>query len=300
MDILERTGVIEKLSNGELGIKAIDNEEYTFPTYREIIKRMKENRETLKTKIEQGFSQLLIVPFGMKLDDLIERYRQVIIEHHRDGKLLGTKGDSADPDEPLELNEGKPVWVWGDYEDADVEGKLIYHPEEFSEEHGGKTKEEIIEERGGFTVLLLEDLPNIPREGKGETIKDRPQFETNQSPSQYLEALRTDSVYQDETGMTPEDWITYAITHLEQTDQVVDDFKGNGSVSFQLGAYFPASGCIPSAFWRRGLQQARLSGNGSEGPNSVDGVRGNQQACLSGNGSEGPNSVAGVRGAVRV
>jgi hypothetical protein len=78
-NILEKTGILEKLSTGEMGIKAIDNKEYAFPTYQEIAKKMRENKEILKTKIEQGFTKLLIVPFGMKLDDLIEKYKQVIL-----------------------------------------------------------------------------------------------------------------------------------------------------------------------------------------------------------------------------
>ena len=273
-DILERTGVIGELSDGELGIKAIDNEEYTFPAYREIAERMKENRETIQTKIEQGFTQLLIVPFGMNLGDLIERYEQIIIEHHRDGKLLATKKDPSDPDEPLELNESEPVWAWSEYKDADVNGDLVYHPKKFSKEHRGRTKEDILKEQGGFTILLLEDLPNIPREGEGKTIEDRPQFETNKTANQYLEELQDNPAYISEVGMTPEDWITYAITHLEQTDQVVDDYQGNGSASLQLGACFSASGRVPSAYWVRDSQRAVLGGDGPENSDFARGIRG--------------------------
>jgi len=118
-----------------MGIKGIDNKEYAFPEYSEIIKGMRENKEMLKTKIEQGFNQLLIVPFGMKLDDLIEKYRQVLLKHHREGKLLATKENPADPDEPLELDENQPVWVWQKYNNADINGKLVYFPQEFSQNH---------------------------------------------------------------------------------------------------------------------------------------------------------------------
>jgi hypothetical protein len=42
---------------------------------------------------------------------------------------------------------------------------------------------------------------------------------------------------------------------------VIDDWKGNGSVSYQAGAYFPSSGVVPVAYWYRGDRQANLGGN---------------------------------------
>jgi len=272
-EIMERNGILEKLSTGELGIKAIDNQEYNFPTYQEITKRIKENKEILKTKTEQGFNQLLIVPFGMKLNDLIEKYEQVILKHYREGKLLATKEKETDPDEPLELNESQPVWVWDKYQNADTNGELVYFPEEFSKNHSGKTKQEILKEQGGFSVILIEDLPNIPREGKGKEIKGRKQLEANQTPNQYLETLKTNVDYKNETGMTPEEQIIYAIKYLEEKNQVIDDWQGKGSLSFQLGAYFTAGRNVPDAHWYRVIRRASLNRSVPEYSDSSYGVR---------------------------
>ena len=240
----------------------------------EISKMMRENQEVLKTKTEQGFTNLLIVPFGMKLDDLIERYKQVILKHHKAGKLFATKKEPKEPDKPLELDEKEPVWAWGKYKNADTEGELVYYPKEFFQEnHQGKTKKEILEKEGAWNILFIEDLPNIPREGKGETIGERKQLEANKTPKEYLNALQDESIYQNETGLTPEDQLTYAILHLEQTDQVIDDYSGHGSASYQLGAYFPASGYVPSAYWCRGTRRAGLDGGNPGLRDSDDGVR---------------------------
>jgi hypothetical protein len=95
-EILQRTGILEKLSSGEMGIKGIDGKEYAFPTYQEMTKRMRENKEMLKTKIEQGFIKLLIVPFGMKLDDLIEKYKEVLWRHYKERKLFATMNNPND------------------------------------------------------------------------------------------------------------------------------------------------------------------------------------------------------------
>lgn len=256
-EILERTGILEQLSSGEMGIKGIDNEEYAFPSYQEITQRMRESEEALRPKTEQGFIRLQITPFGMKLDDLIEKYKQVILKHHKEGKLLATKENPFDPDEQLELDENNPVWLWGNYRNADVnDGEMVYYPKEFSSNHQGKTKQEVLKEQGGWNILLAENLPNIPRKNKGEKIKGRKQLEAGKTPYQYLETLKTDPNYQNETGMTPEDQITCAIIHLEQTDQVIDDYRdsGKGSGSYQLGAYFSADGFVPGFYWdRRGV-----------------------------------------------
>jgi len=261
--ILEKTGILEKLSSGEMGIKGIDNHEYAFPKIDEIIAKMKKNKEVLKTKAEQGFQKLLIVPFGMKLDDLIEKYGEVILKHHKEGKLFATKKKPSDSDESLGFDENQPVWRWYGFDGADTKGKLVYYPKEFSKNHQGKTKKQVLDQtKQGFNILLIEDLPNIPKEGEGETTKGRKQLETNKNPREYLKAIQTNPTYQNEQGMTPEDQIVYAITHLEQTNQVIDDYKGNGSTSWQLGGYFHASGDAPVARLDRGDRPGiTLSGN---------------------------------------
>lgn len=278
--ILERVGVLEKLSSGELGIRGIDNKEYAFPGYKEIVGRLKENKELMETKAEQGFTKLLIVPFGMKLDDLIEKYRQVVLQHYvgmpdpqdpskripdlQKTKLFAAKKDPQNPKEqlvPLELDENQPVFVWDAYQNADIEGKLVYYPNKFSQdpqEHRGKTKLELLQkEKQGFHILLLEDLPNIPREGQGKEIQGRKQLEANKAPNTYLQQLQ-EKPYQGESGLTPEDWLTYAISHLEETDQVIDDWQGKGSINYNLGGYFPSSGSVPHAYWDRVPRRAYL------------------------------------------
>ncbi len=257
-DILKDLGIVKKLRSGELGITAIDNKEYPLPKYEDILQRMESEKETIKTKEQQGFTKLLLVPFGMKLDDLIEKYKEVILKHHKQGKLFATKKNPAEPNEKLELDQNEPVWVWDQYKEADQKGELIYFPKEFSKNPQGKTKKELIKEQGSWNVILIEDLPNIPRENQGKTIKGRAQLEANQTPNEYLETLQQDKQYKNEQGMTPEDQLTYAILHLEQTNQVIDDYQGNGSLSYQLGAYFPASGHVPRAYWRRVDRQAGL------------------------------------------
>lgn len=269
MNILEKVGILETLSSGQIGIKGIDNKEYPIPSYtqiRERIKESQEHHEFLETKADQGFTKLLLVPFGMSLDALIEKYKEVIIKHHQEGKLLATKENQHDPDEQLELNANEPIWVWDQYSQADKEGKLVYYPTQFTENnHQGKTKQELLnEEKTGFHILLAEDFPNIPKEGKGKEIgtkHKRKQIEANKTPEEYLRMLQNYREYKGELGQTPEDRIIYAITHLEETNQVIDDYQGKGSISYQVGGWFPVSlgvPDVPDAYWFRVDQRAYL------------------------------------------
>ncbi len=272
-NILQKTGILEKLTNGELGIRRIDGKEYQFPTLEEITKRLRERKEALKPKLEQGFNKLLIVPSGMFLGKLIEKYKQAILKHHQEGKLFATKNEENEPDLPFDINIDNPLYVWEEYinADKDKDGKLVYGIKQYPPiqknkrlpydpaRDGGRTKQELISLEGGFNILLIENLPNIPREGKGKEKAGRHQLEANKIPEDYLAMLGKDS-YKEEVGMTPEDQLTYAITHLEETNQVIDDYQGKGSISYQIGAYFHVSGYVPLAYSDRGHRRASLNG----------------------------------------
>ncbi|MEK7540845.1 MAG: AAA family ATPase [Patescibacteria group bacterium] len=287
VEVLEKAGLLRKLESGQLGIEGIDGKEYAIPTQAEIVERIEAKKELVERKQEQGFTKLLLVPFGMKLDDLIEAYKQRILDHSQRGKLFATKKDSGDPPTPLELNESQPLWKWDGYNNADATGELVYNPKEFSKNHKGKTKQEILEKQGGWQVLLIEDMSNIPREGGAKTKGGRTQIDTGgssikkyikrgeniPSPAEYLKALNKEPAYNGESGMTPEEHIIYAITHLKETDEVVDDWQGNGSISYQIGAYFPSSGSAPHAYWDRGNRRASIVRNDPDYRNDYCGVR---------------------------
>ena len=264
--ILEGAGILEQLPSGESGITGIDGKPYPMPSYQDVRHLLREKRNALEKKADQGFTELLIVPFGMKLDDLVEKYKELLIKHHAEGKLFATKEKDADPDEPLDLDINQPVWAWSEYQDADVNGKLVYDPKEFSENHGGKTKTEILAIAQGksspaWRILMVEADPSIPRAGKGKSAHGRPRIEADKTPNEYIEAIGKGE-YQNESGMTPEEWLIQAITTLEEKNQVIDDWQGKGSIAYNTGAYFPAAGYVPGACWFRGDRQADLGGSG--------------------------------------
>jgi hypothetical protein len=251
---LNETGILEILPDSqELGIVGIDGKGYPVPKYEEILTRITQERiELLTKKFGQGFTQLLIVPFGMALNTLIDRYRRELLEHDSRGTLLSTDGQK------LELDRKNPIYVWDTYHDADINGELVYEPQEFSENHQGKTKTQIIQEKGAWQVILVEDLPDLPSKGKGQTIAGRKQFEANQSSEEYLEAMQTDPQYQGEQGFNSETWLTLAIAYLHNQNSQIDDWRGQGKACLLTSCYLKSTGNVLSADWFRDHRHADL------------------------------------------
>jgi hypothetical protein len=272
--ILKDTKLIEKLPNGEYGIVGQDNKEYIIPTLDEILERMNKDIEKYKTKIEQGFTKILIVPFAKKTYDpedstsLTEVYKKTILDKHKNNQLFSTNGDK------LDLDVNQPLWVWEEgYNQADED--IIYFPQQFDpENHGGKTKNQLLQEdQLGFQILLLEENIDIPAENEGQTISDREQLEANLTPTEYLKKTQTETQYQHEQGLTAEAWLTLAITHLYKHNQIIDDYQGSGKICYNTATYFPSSSNVSYGVWNRVRQRSRLSGDDVSDRDSACGNR---------------------------
>jgi len=279
--IFTQIGILKRLSDGRLGIKGVDDKEYPFPTLQQIKQKLKENKEKIDYKTSQGFTRLQLTPFAMPLPDLAEIVKTQILKHHEQKQLFTAKQDPHDSGEPLiplDLDTTDPLFVWEDYHPD----KLFYRPKQLTtKDHGGQTKAEILATQkeknhsfpghdskwplGGWDFKLLEDNLNLPAPGQGQTIGDRPQLEAGQKAREYYKIIspdptkEPDSLYRHESGLTPEDWLTLFVTHLHQTNQVIDDYQSYGKGCYLLGAWFPSSGDVGYADWDLGAQLAYLS-----------------------------------------
>ncbi len=227
------------------------------PTLDQVRDRLFNHRELLERKIEQGFTQLLIVPFGMSIEDLRQKYGEQLKLHKAAGTLFA-EGDQATE---LKLDDANPVYKWDGYDNQEI----VYFPTAFDQQnHGGLSKADAVAREGAWQVYLVEETP-IPRQTKGISQGGRKQLEAKLTPRQYLEKLKTDPQYAAEVGLTPELWLMKALTRLEEKNEVTDDYhyQDKGSFNYNLGAYFPSSSYVGSAGWYRGSSQANLGGIGA-------------------------------------
>ena len=279
-EIFQTNHLLETLSTGEIGIKGIDQKEYSFPTLEQIQKELQKNPE-LKIKMKQEFVEINITPFALPLSRLTGTISQAVLRHKKEGKLFATKKDQNDPDESLELDEIQPLWISDEYQDADINNSLVYFPKQFDQtNHQGKTKTEILNLKTafpGYLITLQEKNLNIPAKKQGQTRNNRKQIEAGKTPEEYLQKLQTEKQYQNETGIVPEEWLTRFLIHLEKTNQVIDDYEGNGKINYNLAGYLAASGAVSSADWDRSDRQAFLvrydSGNRDSGIGARSAVR---------------------------
>ena len=292
VELLTEVGILE---NGT--ILGIDGKRYSIPTLEQITVRLFERRETLKTKYDQGFTKLLLVPFGMSLDALQETFKQFLLSYKQNNPTF-------------DFDTNEPLWIGEGYQGADTgdSPKLVYYPQSFTKEsHGGKTKMEILKTNyqlptltptqspfPGWTIHLLQPsdptdshslgFALIPRQGQGTPQGDltpRPHLEAGKTPNEYLSILQSsqdnpDPPYSHESGMTPEDWIMAFILHLQETGKPLDDAwnpTNTENFCYLIGAFFSSSVHVPGAFWSRGRRQANLIRNDPRNRDGNIGVR---------------------------
>jgi len=270
--MLERVGILEK---GKRAITGIDGVEYPLPgSIKQVL--MAEKEKILKKK-EQGFGRLLLVPFGMPLETLVEIYKKVILEHAK----AGTIDAEVDVNDCLDISdewidEKQPKGKRG----ADVTGKCVYYAKKLEQDnHGGLTKQEILEKQkkqksatAGWRILMMETEKDIPREKAGKIVGKRKQIEAGKSATEYLKMLMKPE-YAQEQGMSLEDWLMLAILFLEEKQQVIDNWQAGGSFCRLPGSFNFSSGWLASARWFRGDQRAGLHDGDPEFERDYGGVR---------------------------
>ena len=261
---LNRTGILTLLPRSEsIGVMGIDGKEYPIPTQEQVAELFDHNRELACRKVPQGFDRLELTPMAMPTPLLIDRMKAAILKHAAEGKIFQTRRSPSDPLLPVRVNTEKTVWIWDTLRQALDTDELVYFPLEYSSNHRGQTKIEVVNNGRicavpGWSVGLVESLPIMPGQGQGKTSGDRRQLETGSTPRDYLRTLQTQA-YFGETGKTLEDFITKFLTHLKTTNEVSNDVHDNNAL-WCLGQYLKVSYAelVPTGRWFRDVGRARL------------------------------------------
>ncbi|MFA4932018.1 MAG: hypothetical protein WC625_03830 [Caldisericia bacterium] len=261
---LNRTGILTLLPrSGDLGVIGIDGKEYPVPTGEQLQEVFTRNKELADRKMRQGFAQLQLTPFAMPTSQLIDLMKSAIVKHAAEGLIYQTRRSPSDPLIPVRVNTEKQVWIWDTLRQALDTDELVYFPQEYSSNHRGQTKLEVVNNGRicavpGWSVGLVEDLRIMSEQGQGKTLGGRKQLEIGHSPREYLQTLQTET-YEGETGKTLEDFITRFLTHLETTDEVSNDVNDHNAL-WCLGQYLRIAYAelVPTGRWYRDVGRARL------------------------------------------
>jgi hypothetical protein len=261
---LNRTGILTLLpKSGKLGVIGMDGREYPVPTQEQVVELFAHNKELVGKKVPQGFDRLELTPLAMPTPLLIDRMKAAILKHAAEGTIYQTRPSPSDPLIPVRVNTEKQVWIWDTLRQALDTDELVYFPQEYSSNHRGKTKLEVVNNGGicavpGWSVGLVESLSIMPKQSEGKTLGGRRQLEIGHSPREYLQTLQTEA-YQGETGKTLEDFITKFLTHLETTNEVSNDVDDNNAL-WCLAQYLkiPYAEVVPAGRWIRSVGRSRL------------------------------------------
>ncbi|MCX5971475.1 MAG: hypothetical protein NTV14_08255, partial [Coprothermobacterota bacterium] len=219
---LDRTGILMLLPKSEsFGVIGIDGKEYPVPTQKQVVDLFALNKELVARKVPQGFDYLELTPLAMPAPVLMDRMKTAVLAHAAEGKVYQTRRSPSDPFIAVRVNAEKQVWIWETFRQALDTDELVYFPEEYSSNHRGQTKLEIVNNGHicavpGWSVGLVESSPMMPEQGQGKTIGGRRQLEIGSSPRDYLRILQTEA-YHGETGKTFEDFVIGFLTRLETT-----------------------------------------------------------------------------------
>lgn len=252
INVLETANILEeRYIQGEMirGFVDINGNFQKLPTLREVVGRLREKKELLERKHAEGFGTIRLVPFGMSLDDLAQKYGQVIIQQARDGKLFRDRKNRKYPKRiSVQLDFDDALFISDVYTNADIKGDIVYDVTKFDpDNHGGKTKSEILKERkeqhkSAWDIIVLENKADIPKLGQAKPTEGKKQKDN--TPEDYLNVLKAEP-YEGEVGLTPEEILIHAITHIiERKGSLYTPERGESDV-YTLGAYLPMKG-VPS------------------------------------------------------
>ncbi|MDD5530647.1 MAG: hypothetical protein PHX21_11575 [bacterium] len=261
---LNRTGILTLFPKSKsTGVIGIDGKEYPIPTKEQVVELFTRNKELVSRKFPQGFNRLELTPMAMPLPYLFDLMKTAILKHATEGKIYQTRCSVSEPLIPVRVNKEKQVWIWDTLRLAIDTGELVYFPREYSNNHRGQTKLEVINNEHicafpGWSIGLVESFPVMPQQGKGKTLGGRKQLEIGFSPNEYLQALRSET-YRGETGKTLEDFITNFLTRLETTNEVSNDVYDDNAL-WCLAQYLkiPYADVVPTGRWHRSVGRARL------------------------------------------
>lgn len=278
VDVAWKSGLFEKKEGAESDLPVIERygNKYQMPSWSDVQSTLRkpENLKFIKEKSAQGFTKMLVVPFAYDLTNMVEKLAEKVKELdeaglNADGTSNPNKGIFGAGGEKVEFNRADgdyPVFIWSDLEDS----ALVYYPKRYvKDDHGGITKEDVIQVNGAWQICFVEDLPVIPEDGKviggrkqidrsgrciygsTPTINDYREALNNHTDKKDKKQMKNPSKYEGERGQMGEVYIWMQITSILGNDvPILMDYE-NGAFrgSSLLDCYNASEDVVPSGSW---------------------------------------------------
>jgi len=279
--VLNNLGLVEIFTDTkEAGIQGYDGKRYELPEPGELLARINEKREIFEEKLHTFENpRFLLVPLAISIPKLLETYASELMKR-KDSLVFsdGTKeidewGNTPnwnEYDSEHSQNENTPLYSSSKYQTADTDMKYLdEHTSAYKDEEGkenGKSKAEKVLELGGYSIFLMEDVLDVPKTGTGTQGRKTPPAGT--TPNNILallqQANKDNTPLSNERGLYLEEYLTYALTKLIESNIIIDDWdssKGsNGKITWLTSNYL--SGEVPYAYFNRGNRRASVSMSG--------------------------------------
>lgn len=276
-------GLDFKFEVDELPVIERTGQKYPMPSWKEVQKilRKPENREIIKEKSAQGFTQMLLVPFGCDLQIMAQKFKTRVKELDQsglnpDGSSNPNKGIFGAGGEKVEFgrdDDNDPVNIWEGWD----ESQMVYYPKIYdTENHGGLNKEDAIRINGAWQICFVEDLEKmavIPERAddqkdviggrrrmdrQGSFIKadfkdnpNEPRISEYKSAMDDKQKLINPNAYEYEIGFTPEKYLWMQLTSLLAKEKpILMDYENNEwRGTYLTECYNYALDRVPVAYW---------------------------------------------------
>ena len=213
-----------------------------MPTFEQIHDALHANPEVYARKIEQGFTKLLIVPFGARITTLLDAYQQDVTIASEGGALLDSDGTPIDEEAMPAVTEDPALYV-----NADTHKRVCYSPEGIPNRARTKEEEIVNQAVSGWQVLLVEDV-SAPGLENADIRNKVAFFEDGFGPLVMMQARDgvSDAALgrgdlEHEVGLTLESYLALAHQYLCEERKLLD----LRSTTLLLGMYEKAEKMIP-------------------------------------------------------
>lgn len=255
VDSMEITGILSVIAGTkEFGVIGFDGEVYPVPTLDQVSEILMHNSMKLSYKMDEGFTRLLLTPMAISVLRLIDIVSLQISAKANGRGLFKIANNSR---VPVKAKSKDSVWVWRKVREIFDTDLIIYFPKSYDLlTHKGFKKSEVVKNTNfcavaGWSISLIKPNSGCLPDKVKDVANTIQRTEETLAPADYLKDI-VSKEYPSETGWTIEDFLTYFIFSIEDSNLIVYDRQDNNCL-WLTGNYIPHMGkfnnLVPAGYY---------------------------------------------------